>query len=76
MTAFLEGAGFTILDAEDSTEESHRWFEAMVERMARSGPPPVGFQLFLGSDFPEMVRNQIRNLAERRIRTVTYVCEA
>lgn len=76
MRALLAGAGFEIEEVHDSTEESQRWFEAMAERMARSGPPPVSFDAFLGRDFPEMVRNQVRNLSERRIRTVTYVCEA
>ena len=31
----------------------------------------------LGSaDFPAMGRNQVRNLAEKRIRTVAYICRA
>ena len=33
-------------------------------------------QTFLGDNYPEMTRNQVANLRERRIRTVTYVCEA
>ena len=47
----------------------------MTERMARSGPPPVSFRAFLGDDFPAMAKNQVRNLAEDRIRTVPYICE-
>jgi SAM-dependent methyltransferase len=76
MLSLLTGAGFTIFDIQDSTSESQSWFEAMTERMAKSGPPPVTFQAFLGSDFPEMARNQVRNLAERRIRTISYFCLA
>lgn len=38
--------------------------------------PAVTFQSFLGNDFPEMARNQVSNLRDRRIRTVTYLCEA
>jgi ubiquinone/menaquinone biosynthesis C-methylase UbiE len=76
MKSLLATAGFKILDVQDSTEESQRWFQAMLERMERSGPPPVTFQTFLGGDYPAMVRNQVRNLTERRIRTVSYVCEA
>jgi hypothetical protein len=34
----------------------------------------VTFRTFLGSDFPQMTRNQVRNLQERRIRTVSYIC--
>lgn len=75
MPALLRGAGFSILEALDSTEESRQWFEAMAARLARS-PPAVSFRLFLGDDFPAMAHNQVTNLRERRIRTVTYVCEA
>jgi ubiquinone/menaquinone biosynthesis C-methylase UbiE len=76
MRALLAEAGFEILAVHDSTDESQRWFAAMAERMARSGPPPLTFQAILGADFPEMTRNQVHNLAERRIRTVSYICEA
>jgi ubiquinone/menaquinone biosynthesis C-methylase UbiE len=76
MQSLLTGAGFKIVSANDSTDESQRWFEAMAARMARSTVPAVTFQTFLGNDFPEMARNQVRNLQEKRIRTVTYTCEA
>lgn len=76
MESLLTDAGFKILDVVDSTDESQSWFEAMTARMAKSGPPPVTFQAFLGGDFPQMARNQVRNLTERRIRTVSFVCEA
>jgi ubiquinone/menaquinone biosynthesis C-methylase UbiE len=76
MEPLLADAGFNISDVQDSTSESQSWFEAKAAQMAQPGPPPVTFQTFLGRDFPEMVRNQVRNLAERRIRTVSYICEA
>lgn len=76
MRSLLADAGFKILDVRDSTDESQSWFEAMTTRMAESGPPPVSFQVFLGADFPVMARNQVRNLTERRARTVSYICEA
>jgi ubiquinone/menaquinone biosynthesis C-methylase UbiE len=76
MKSLLVNAGFKILKVQDSTDESQRWFEAMTSRMAEVGPPPVTFQAFLGDDFPAMVQNQVRNLAERRARTVSYICEA
>ncbi len=75
MSHLLGGAGFSILEVLDSTEESQRWFEALAARMAKS-VPPVTFRLFLGNSFPEMATNQIRNLKDRRIRTVRYVCQA
>lgn len=74
MESLLADAGFEILDVQDSTEDSQHWFEAMMARMAEAGPPPVSFQAFLGGDFPEMARNQVRNLNDRRIRTVSYIC--
>lgn len=76
MHALLAGAGFKVLEADDSTAESQAWFEAVLSRQATSGPPPVTLQAVLGDDFPEMMRNQRRNLTERRIRTVRYICEA
>jgi ubiquinone/menaquinone biosynthesis C-methylase UbiE len=76
MKSLLADAGFKVLDVHDSTDESQSWFEAMTTRMAQSGPPPVTFHLILGDDYPEMARNQVRNLSERRIRTVSYICEA
>lgn len=75
MRSLLTGAGFKIVDVKDTTEESQRWFEAMAERMAQTRPA-VTFQTFLGNDFPQMARNQVSNLRDRRIRTVSYVCQA
>jgi ubiquinone/menaquinone biosynthesis C-methylase UbiE len=75
MRSLLADAGFEILEVHDSTEESQRWFEAMAARMAQTAPA-VTFQAFLGNDFPAMTRNQVRNLQERRIRTVGYLCQA
>jgi ubiquinone/menaquinone biosynthesis C-methylase UbiE len=76
MLRLLHEAGLTVLHVHDSSEESQGFFERMVGRIGRSGPPPVTVQTFLGDDFPEMARNQVRNLAQRRIRTVSYICEA
>lgn len=76
MTEFLRGAGFAVLDAIDSSAESLAWFGAMAARLAASGPPPVTFAAFLGGDFREMARNQVTNLRDHRIETVTFVCEA
>jgi ubiquinone/menaquinone biosynthesis C-methylase UbiE len=75
MRRLLEGAGFKIIEAVDSTEQSQAWFEAMAERLAQKAPP-VTFRAFLGDDFTQMTSNQVHNLRERRIRTVRYTCEA
>ena len=76
MKSLLAEAGFNILDIHDSTAESQIWLEAKTAQMAESGPPPLSFQTFLGDDYRKMVRNQVCNLTERRVRTVSYICEA
>jgi len=76
MKTLLTGAGFGLLDVHDSTEESQSFFEKMTAQIAKTGTSPVIWQLFLGDDFPAMVRNQVRNVTERRIRTVSYFCTA
>lgn len=76
MQSLLTNAGFRIVDVQDSTEEGQRWFESMAARMKTGAVPAVTFQSFLGNDFPKMARNQVMNLRDRRILTVTYVCQA
>jgi len=78
MEALLSDAGFRILDVHDSTDESQSSLEAVMTRLGQKGAPVVSSptQILFGDRFPEMARNQIRGLAERRIRTVSYVCEA
>jgi ubiquinone/menaquinone biosynthesis C-methylase UbiE len=76
MKFLLVGAGFKLLDVRDSTEESQSFFESMTAQMTKTGSPPVAWRLFLGDDFPVMARNQVRNVTERRIRTVSYICAA
>ena len=74
MKSLLIGAGFKLLAIQDSTDESQRFFESMTAEMEKTGSPPVAWRLFLGDDFAVMARNQVRNVAERRIRTVSYIC--
>lgn len=76
MRSLLSQAGFGIVEVQDSSDESLRWFEAVAARIAAGAVPAVTFQIFLGNDFPVMARNQVANLRDRRIRTVTYICEA
>jgi hypothetical protein len=75
MESLLAGAGLRILSVTDATEESQRWFEAKAARMAQAAAE-LTFGVFLGEDYPRMTRNQVMNLRERRIRTVSYLCEA
>jgi ubiquinone/menaquinone biosynthesis C-methylase UbiE len=76
MKTLLTKAGFKLLEVQDSTEESQSFFERMTAQMVKTGASPVMWQLFLGDDFPAMARNQVRNVTERRIRTVTLICTA
>ena len=76
MKFLLVGAGFQLLDVQDSTEESQSFFERMAAQMAKTGTSPVIWPLFLGDDFHAMARNQLRNVTERRIRTVSFICVA
>jgi len=76
MKSLLTNAGFKLLDVQDSTEESQSFFERMTAQMAKTGSPPVAWRLFLGDDFPSMARNQVRNVTERGIRTVSFICVA
>jgi len=76
MRRLLTDAGFEILDEIDSTEEGLAWFREMTSRMAAAGPQPLTPEVTLGADFPQMVQNQLCNLADRRIRTVSYICRA
>jgi ubiquinone/menaquinone biosynthesis C-methylase UbiE len=76
MRRLLTGAGFAIVAEEDSTDASLAWFQAVASRAAQAEQPPVVWRGHLGDDYPQMARNQVRNLTERRIRTVTFVCRA
>jgi len=76
MKTLLIGSGFKLRDVQDSTEESQSFFERVTAQMAKTGVPPVAWRLFLGDDFPTMARNQVRNVTERRIRTVSFICVA
>ena len=72
----LSDAGFRILDIHDSTDESLGWLETRTAAKTQEKPGLVTTGILFGDDFPEMIRNQIRGLKERRIRTVSYICEA
>lgn len=76
MRALLQKAGFRILDEVDSTEQSEAWFKETAAQMAAPNRSPVGLRQLLGEDATTMTRNQVRNLSERRIRTVTFVCRS
>jgi hypothetical protein len=68
--------GFEILEEIDSTDQSIAWFKEITARMATAGVQPLSIGILLGPDYPQMAQNHLRNLAERRIRTVSFICKA
>jgi ubiquinone/menaquinone biosynthesis C-methylase UbiE len=68
----LEAAGFAIAEWHDDSEAARAWFAARTAKTT-SEPPALGLQLLLGDDFAVMARNQLRNLAERRIAVVRII---
>jgi ubiquinone/menaquinone biosynthesis C-methylase UbiE len=76
MRNLLQGAGFRIEAEDDSTEASQAWFKQAATAMTSSSSPPLGLRQFLGGDAAQMTLNQVRNLTERRIRTVSFICRS
>lgn len=71
----LEEAGFRVLDWEDKSRQSLEWFVAAVEKLRRSGPPPLGLHLLMGETAKAKLENVIRNLREARFVVVQAVAE-
>jgi ubiquinone/menaquinone biosynthesis C-methylase UbiE len=74
MRGLLSNAGFDVTNWNGTGEIGKEWFKTMTKRLAENGPPPLGFQLLLGADFPSMAKNQVRNLVENRIRPTEIIC--
>jgi SAM-dependent methyltransferase len=72
MRLMLIDAGFGPLTWRDTTRDCLAWFETVRARAA-GGSPPLGLHVMLGTDFPEMVRNMVKNLADGRIAPVETV---
>jgi SAM-dependent methyltransferase len=73
MRRLLEAAGFRIEGWRDTTAAGRTFFEAVLARIAASGPPPLGFHLLL-PDFRPRAENMLRGLAEGRLAVVEIVC--
>lgn len=70
MRTLLHSAGFEIVAEDDSSDRSL----AALSAVAAGGQIASTTQVLFGARFPEMRRNQLDGLAERRLRTVSYVC--
>lgn len=71
----LGDLGLRVLDWEDTSRQSLDWFVATVEKLERSGPPPLGLHLLMGMTAKVKFSNVIRNLQERRAVVVQAVAE-
>lgn len=63
----LERAGFEIVAWRDTSVESREWFARQQRRQREAGPPRLSPGVLLGDDFPVMVQNLARNIAEARV---------
>lgn len=71
----LAASGFKELNWLDDTLGSIEWYKALFAARTPGAPPPIGFDLVLGSDFPEKGRNVLRNMEDNRIAVVQAVFE-
>ena len=67
LRGYLDAAGFKILSWCDTTEAALAWFAAKSAEIKKHGRPIVGYHILLGDDFPQMGRNQLRSLKEKRM---------
>ena len=66
MRKTIEDAGFSLMVWNDVTESALQFLDGMIARGRNGELPPLGLDLLLGPEFPEMVRNFRQNLNEGR----------
>jgi sarcosine/dimethylglycine N-methyltransferase len=71
----LADVGFREVAWVDERETIVATLRRQVSIMAVNGPPPLGIQLLMGPQFPEMLQNVARNLEENRLTIVQAVFE-
>ena len=71
----VEALGLRFVELTDRTPQATAWFEATLERIAQSGPPPLGLHLLMGPTARVKFANMLRNLKERRIAVWQAVAE-
>ncbi len=68
MATHLEGAGFTLVEARDRTQESIAFLdESFLRTREAGGPPPLGLHLVSGPALPEILARARVDLAAGRI---------
>lgn len=71
----LVDAGFEVTRWRDTTAAGRNWFRRVAARNQDGGPPPLGFHLLLGPEFPAMAENMRRNLEENRVALIEVICQ-
>ncbi len=68
MATHLEGAGFTLVEARDRTQDSIAFLdESFVRMRGASGPPPLGLDLVMGPAFPQILVSTREDLEAGRV---------
>jgi len=73
MRKTIEDAGFSVMVWNDVTESALQFLDGMIAGRRNGELPPLGLDLLLGPEFPEMVRNFRQNLNEGRCGVVQAV---
>ena len=63
----LEEAGLESIQWKDMTQPSLQWYNTVMERLSKSGPPPLGLHLLMGEAARTKLGNVGKNLEENRI---------
>jgi ubiquinone/menaquinone biosynthesis C-methylase UbiE len=71
----LERLGLRFADRADRTPQALAWFEATMERIRQSGPPPLGIHLLMGPTARLKLGNMLGNLQQGRIAVWQAVAE-
>jgi ubiquinone/menaquinone biosynthesis C-methylase UbiE len=71
----LESQGLVIAHWDDVSERARAWYQGAVDRIAKHGPPPLGFHLLMGQTSRAKLDNALRNTAEGRIAFIQAVLE-
>ncbi|MGE0714917.1 MAG: class I SAM-dependent methyltransferase, partial [Alphaproteobacteria bacterium] len=72
----LRAGGFDVLHERVRRGFAIEFFRRMRERMAASGPSPLGLHVVMGPTAPQKVANMVANIAEGRIAPVEMIARA
>jgi cyclopropane fatty-acyl-phospholipid synthase-like methyltransferase len=72
--AFLEKAGFSDIEIEDTGPKYVAGYRLTLEKVAQGALPPLGIHLLMGESTAQKTRNTARNIEEGRTRPIQVVC--